>query len=29
MDLFLRKAIHPAARDNYRVAMKGDEIEIG
>jgi hypothetical protein len=30
MDLFLRKVIHPAARDNYRVVVRdGDEIEIG
>lgn len=32
MDLFLRKAIHPQARDNYRVILKdrdGLEVEVG
>ena len=31
MDLFLRKVIHPQARDNYRVILKDDglEIEVG
>jgi hypothetical protein len=31
MDLFLRKVIHPQARDNYRVIVKHDglEIEVG
>jgi hypothetical protein len=31
MDLYLRKVIHPQARDNYRVLLKDDglEIEIG
>ena len=31
MDLFLRRARHPQARDNYRVLAKvnGDEVEIG
>jgi hypothetical protein len=30
MDPFLRKVIHSAARDNYRVVVRdGDEIEIG
>jgi hypothetical protein len=31
MDLFLRKVIHPQARDNYRVILKNDglEIEVG
>jgi hypothetical protein len=30
MDLFLRRVIHPAAPDNYRVVVHdGDEIEIG
>lgn len=31
MDLFLRKVIHPQARDNYRVIIKdeGRDIEIG
>jgi hypothetical protein len=31
MDLFLRKVIHTAARDNYRVVVKDDglEIEVG
>jgi hypothetical protein len=31
MDLYLRKVIHPQARDNYRVILKDDrqEIEIG
>jgi hypothetical protein len=30
MDLFLRKVIHPAATDNYRVVVRdGEEIEIG
>ena len=31
MDLYLRKVIHPQARDNYRVILKddGQEIEIG
>lgn len=25
MDLYLRKVIHPQARDSYRVTLKGDE----
>jgi hypothetical protein len=30
MDLFLRKVIHPAATDNYRVVLHdADDIEIG
>ncbi len=31
MDLYLRKVVHPQARDNYRVILKddGQEIEIG
>jgi hypothetical protein len=31
MDLYLRKVVHPQARDNYRVILKdnGLEIEIG
>jgi hypothetical protein len=30
MDLFLRKVIHPAATNNYRVVLHdGDDIEIG
>jgi hypothetical protein len=31
MDLFLRKVIHPQARDNYRVIVKdeGLEVEVG
>lgn len=31
MDLYLRKVIHPQARDNYRVLLKteDDELEIG
>jgi hypothetical protein len=28
MDLFLRKVIHPQARDNYRVILKDDGVEI-
>jgi hypothetical protein len=28
MDLFLRKVIHPQARDNYRVIPKDDGVEI-
>jgi hypothetical protein len=28
MDLFLRKVIHPQARDNYRVLLKDDGLEI-
>ena len=31
MDLYLRKVIHPQARDNYRVLLKDDglEVEVG
>src|SRR5882672_6914363 len=31
MDLYLRKVIHPQAKDNYRVVLKqdGTEVEIG
>jgi hypothetical protein len=28
MELFLRKVIHPQARDNYRVILKEDGVEI-
>ena len=28
MELFLRKVIHPQARDNYRVILKEDGLEI-
>ena len=28
MELFLRKIIHPEARNNYRVIVKNDDVEI-
>jgi hypothetical protein len=28
LDLYLRKVVHPQARDNYRVVLKDDGLEI-